>query len=221
MQGEALVSEQQCFWKVRVWDKDGQPGKWSEVGQWRMGLLKPEDWKAKWITAGTGTSNGLPVFRKAFDVKKPVQSALVYICGLGHYELRLDGKKVGDRFLDPAWSAYEKTVYYTTYDITKQLRRGSHAFEVLLGKGFYNTIGDRRVHGVKADRPLKLILQARVRYADGTDELIATDLTWRTASGPITHSAILGGEDYDARLEPKASSQGSFEEAFWHDGGCH
>ena len=49
--GVPLVSRMHCFWKVCVWDKDGQASAWSAPGSWTMGLLKPEDWNARWITA--------------------------------------------------------------------------------------------------------------------------------------------------------------------------
>lgn len=157
----------------------------------------------------------LPLFRREFTVEKPLRRAVVHVCGLGHHELFLNGRKVGDPFLDPAWTVFEKTLFYTTHDITTQLKPGAHAFGVMLGKGFYNTAGDRRVHGVNASRPLKLILQAHLFYADGTEQIIATDGNWRTAPGPITHSAILGGEDYDARAVPRGWMHAKFDDAHW------
>jgi len=216
--GKSLSSSQQVFWKVRVWDKDGAPSEWSDPASWTMGALSPQDWRAKWIMRGTGAVNGgrLPLFRRSFDLSRPVSRAVVHVCGLGHYDLFLDGHKVGGRFLDPAWSVYEKTVYYSTFDVTRALHDvGSHAFAVMLGKGFYNTVGDRRVHGVNADRPLKLILQAHLWFADGGEELIVSDSLWKTAEGPITHSAILGGEDYDARKLPVGWDRSGFDDTTW------
>ena len=121
--GKPLNSSQQVFWQVRVWDKDNPPSAWSRPASWTMGVLSPQDWRAKWIMHGTGkTGGGLPLFRKSFDLSRPVTRAVVHVCGLGHYDLFLDGRKVGDRFLDPAWSVYEKTAYYSTFDITDALR---------------------------------------------------------------------------------------------------
>ena len=48
-QGKPLVSHQRCFWKVKVWDKDGQESPWSKTAIWSMGLLQAGDWKAEWI----------------------------------------------------------------------------------------------------------------------------------------------------------------------------
>ncbi len=50
-QGQPLISRERCFWKVRIWDRNGDRSRWSQVAGWQMGLLKPEDWKAQWITA--------------------------------------------------------------------------------------------------------------------------------------------------------------------------
>ncbi|NLH43119.1 MAG: family 78 glycoside hydrolase catalytic domain [Planctomycetes bacterium] len=215
--GKPLGSSQQVFWRVRVWDKDGSPSAWSRPASWTMGVLEPGDWRARWIMQGTpAEGGGLPLFRKAFDVSRPVTRAVVHVCGLGHYDLFLDGRKVGDRFLDPAWSVYERTVYYSTFDITGALgERGSHVFGVMLGKGFYNTTGDRRVHGVNANRPLKLILQAHLWFADASEEFIVSDGSWKTTQGPITHSAILGGEDYDARRLPVGWDRPGFDDTTW------
>ena len=49
--GKDLQSRQSCAWKVRVWDKDDQPSQWSKPANWTMGLLKSDDWSARWIMA--------------------------------------------------------------------------------------------------------------------------------------------------------------------------
>ncbi len=211
-----LKSLQHIVWKVRVWDGEGNVSDWSPTAEWTMGILEPQDWRAKWIGCTEETaSTGLPLFRKSFEIAKPVKRALVCVSGLGHYDLFLDGHKVGDHFLDPAWSAYEKTVYYTIQDITAELTNGSHGFGVMLGKGFYNTTGDRRIHGVQANRPLKMIFQAQILYADGSEEWIVSDRSWKVCEGPITHSAILGGEDYDARKNPVGWNKPGYDDSQW------
>jgi len=106
-------------------DDQGGASPWSETARWTTALRQPDDWQAVWIGAGSfQPGQPLPLFRRAFEVAKPVRRALVHVCGLGQFDLFLDGKKVGDHFLDPAWSVYEKTVYYTTFDVTASSRRG-------------------------------------------------------------------------------------------------
>jgi hypothetical protein len=186
-----------------------------------MGLLGSTAWKAKWIRRKESSGRRaeapypLPIFRKVFNAKREIRKAEVSICGLGHYELFLNGAKVGIDFLSPAWSVYEKTVYYNTYDITESLRTGENAFAVMLGKGFYHTKGDRRIHGVDTARPLKLILQACIKYRDGSKQLIQSDSSWKVMDGPITHCAILGGSDYDARLLPDNWNLPSLDDSSW------
>jgi alpha-L-rhamnosidase len=54
--GSPLISRQSCFWKVRIWDRDGKPGTWSQVAQWQMALLQAADWSAQWIAAEPSNS---------------------------------------------------------------------------------------------------------------------------------------------------------------------
>ncbi|HOQ05095.1 MAG TPA: alpha-L-rhamnosidase N-terminal domain-containing protein, partial [Anaerohalosphaeraceae bacterium] len=215
--GPLLKSASFYFWKVKVWDRQGRRWAWSRPARWTTGLLNDQDWKAEWIQASQPQSSlyPLPIFRKTFAVKAGVQKAFVFVSGLGHYELYLNGGKVGDHFLAPAWSVYEKTVYYDTFDITDALREGPNTFGVMLGKGFYNTKGDRRIHFVKADRPLKLILQARIVYKDGSEQIVCTDDSWKWTYGPYLHNAILGGSSYDARRLPAGWAEPGFDDSRW------
>ena len=52
--GKPLNSEARVFWRVRVWPRgQADPGKWSDVGRWEMGLLNQADWRSKWLQAPT------------------------------------------------------------------------------------------------------------------------------------------------------------------------
>ncbi len=213
--GKPLVSEMPCYWKVRCWDKEDNPSPWSRTAEWSVGLLNPSEWTAQWIGADKPIQEGLPIFRKLFAIDKPVHRAFVSICGLGHYELFLNRRPVSDNFLDPAWSTYEKTVYYTTYDITELLVEGDNVFGVMLSKGFYNTEGDRRIHGVKSNRSLMFIAQAKIIFEDGSSRHIVSNGDWKTVPGPILHDAILGGTDYDARRLPDQWLSAGFDDSSW------
>ncbi len=106
--GRPLTSRTDCHWKVRIWDADDKASPFSEVAMWDMGLLTPEDWKGKWIsTPGKDNDMGpkpAPLFRKSFILSERPARARLYICGLGYHELRLNGEKVGDHVLDPAFT---------------------------------------------------------------------------------------------------------------------
>jgi len=192
--GLPLRSRERCYWRVRVWDKHGAPSDFSPVANWEMGLLAPGDWQAAWIGYTAGWPGRALYFRHAFEVKKPVLSARAYISGLGYYELRLNGAKVGDHVLDPGWTDYAKRVLYVTYDLGTNLRLGANMVAVVAGQGWY---GSPRV-----------LLQIELTYADGTRECIASEggsthapQVWQVSGGPITRNAIYDGETYDARRE--------------------
>ncbi len=192
--GAPLASRQRCYWRVRVWDSQGVPSEFSRVESWEMGLLAPADWRAAWIGYTAGWQGRALYFRHTFAVNKPVRSARAYISGLGYYELRLNGAKVGDHVLDPGWTDYAKRVLYVTYDVGEQLRMGANTVGVVAGQGWYGSP--------------KVLLQIELTYADGTSDRIATEggsthtpSLWQVSGGPITRNAIYDGETYDARLE--------------------
>lgn len=170
---------------------------------------------APWHKLGLPHEHLLPVFHKAFSLEKPVRRALVHVCGLGQYKLYVNGQSASATFLDPPWSTYEKTAYYNTLDVTSLLRPGQNAFGVILGKGCYNILGDRRVHGNLNEYPLKMILQAQIEYADGSTQVVASDGSWKWTRGPMTHNAILGGTDYDARRMPKDFATPALDSSTW------
>lgn len=145
--------------------------------------------------------NRLPLFQKTFELEKTPQRALIHICGLGQYELSLNGKKVGDAVIDPGWTNYRKTCLYSTYEVTDDLLAGNNTLSVLLGNGMYNVRGGRYIKFSGSFGDPKLICRLQIDHADGTSRIIGSDASWQVAPGPITFSCTYGGEDYDARLE--------------------
>ena len=209
--GKPLESRKQCHWKVRAWDKNDHPSAWSAPAQWTMGLLTPDQWQAKWIVAPMP----LPLLRRGFDVSKSVRRAEVYVCGLGFYELYLNGRKVGDSVLEPGWTNYRKSCLYNVYDVTSQLRQGRNAMGVMLGNGMYNVEGGRYTKFKGSFGPPKMILQLHVDYADGTSLVVASDASWKASAGPKTFSCIFGGEDYDARKVISGWALPDFDDSTW------
>jgi PelA/Pel-15E family pectate lyase len=215
--GRALKSSQQAFWKVRVWDKDGKASSWSQTASWIMGLLKVADWQAKWITANRSDKDPLPNFGKSIRLSEPVKQAIIHICGLGHYELSINGRRVGDYQMDPGWTNYRKTCLYSSYDVTSMLEPGDNCIAVMLGNGMYNVPGGRYTKFKGTFGPPKLICQIHVTFVDGSTAVIASDETWKYALGPIVFSCIFGGEDYDARREQAADLIGGWDRPDFDD----
>ena len=153
--------------------------------------------------------------RQSFRIDKPVEKAIVYVSGLGHYQLSLNGKNVSADLFAPAWSDYDKTVYYNTYSVDTLLSAGENVIGVLLGNGFYNAVGNRYRKLWVTFGPPTLFLELHLRYTDGTEEIISSNKDWKYDLSPITFNDIYGGEDYDARLEQPGWNCSRFDDSQW------
>jgi len=231
--GPALHSETTYFWKLRVWDQNGVESPWSEPQSWTTALLANSDWSAKWIAAtpdgppraqtresdepAMEPAKPMPIFRRDLAVAKRVKQALVFITGLGQYELTVNGTDVANTVLNPGWTDYRKTILYQTYDVTRLLRQGGNTLGVMLGNGMYDipAVADRYSKFIGSFGQPKLILQLRLLFADGTTATIVSDKSWKTTSGPIVFSSTYGGEDYDARKEPAGWKTTNFDDSAW------
>lgn len=227
--GKPLASGQDVFWKVRVWTNEGEPSVWSSAASWRMGVLKPADWKAKWISASGPMPEGeptpalpSPVLRKELKLDKPVKRAVATVSALGLYELRINGQRVGDHVLAPEWTDYHKRVQYQAYDVTPLLKAGANAIGATLGDGWY--AGRIGISHIVADGPLRnfygrrlaLLVQMEIEYADGSRQTVITDGTWKaTTDGPVRKACLLDGEVYDAREEMPGWDAPGFDDSAW------
>lgn len=227
--GKKLSSEMICFWKVRVWDEDGNVSDWSNTAQWEMALLNQNDWKALWINDGKiGPKNEeemyqedpAPLFRHDFIVDKKIVNARLYVTGVGYYEASINGRRVGDHMLDPGWTNYSKRVQYSTYDVTSLLRRKGNSIGITLGNGWYNPLPlpmftryNLRDH-LTIGRP-QFIAQLRIDFTDGTSQTVVSNENWKTYEGPIIRNNIYLGEIYDARKEIKGWDTFGFDDSKW------
>jgi len=192
--GKPLESGRTYYWRVKYWDKDGAESGWSDTAFFETGLFNREEWKGQWI----GGENQL---RREFLLNAKVRRARAHICGLGYYELRLNGQKVGCNVLDPGWTTYDKRVLYVTHDLTGFLRQGPNAIGVILGNGWY--------------RSRALLLQLNIELEDGNRVEVVSDTTWKAKNGPILQDSIYNGEIYDARLETPGWDLPGFDESAW------
>ena len=217
--GAPLASSRQAFWKVQSFDAAGQTSAWSDVASWTMGVLSEADWQARWIGASSPTSQSLRL-RREFESRPGLRRAVAHVCGLGHYEMMLNGQRVGADLLAPGWSKYDRTCLYDTYDVTGLFKPvtnavGTNAVGLTLGNGMYNVPGGRYTKFTGTFGPLKAIAQIRLEYEDGTVDTIGTDGRWRVAPGPITFSCVYGGEDHDARLDSAGWDAAGFAAEGW------
>ncbi|MCR4588185.1 MAG: glycoside hydrolase family 78 protein [Lachnospiraceae bacterium] len=242
-QGKTLQSRQLVYWKVKVWDEKGDESPWSEVSFFETGLLKEEDWSAKWIGQGDaycGDHSVSPLFVRDFTGKnKAIRKARIYISGLGMFRLSVNGDTVEDTFFDPGESSGGKTVYYVTYDVTNLIRKGENTVGVELGNGQYcgflinpvmtgaegNELPAHRYQkndGVVYARGIqgkkKLIFQLEITYEDETCQRVISDEEWKWIDGPTIFQNWYGGEDYDATLEIPAWNKPGTNRDGWKNG---
>jgi alpha-L-rhamnosidase len=233
--GAKLPSRQVCHWKVRCWDKDGQPSEWSAPAFWSMGLMKSADWQARYITFKDETpiftdreSHFLPParqYRKQFTIARPVRRATVYATALGIYELHLNGRRVGDAFFAPGWTDYRQRAYYDAYDVTNWVQMGDNAIGAWVADGWYSGyvgfglltgIGTERIGRYTYGKTPSVMAQLEIEYEDGAVQTIGTDPTWKvTGDGPVRQADMLMGESYDARLENADWSKPGFNDSRW------
>ena len=200
-------------------------------GRWSNAEFKKDDFKAKWADVDTLSARSIMLRRefttdgqpenesrkgKKRQTEKTITDAVVYVSGLGHYEMRINGVKVGDSEFAPLWSEYDKTVYYNVYDVTPLLAIGDNAITVLLGNGFFNVQGGKRYSKLQTSFGApQLLMRLDINYSDGTSQSIVSDTQWKYSPSPITFNSIYGGESYDARLEQRGCHNTGFDDTSW------
>ena len=238
--GKPLASGARAYWRVRAWDNQKQVSDYSAPAFFEIGLLKKEDWQpGYWIGASElpllKTDPGSPfqpthgenadepvnpaiLLRREFTLPGKIKSARAYICGLGYFELTINGKRVGDHVLDPGHTDFDHRVLYVTHDVTSDLKEGANALSVVLGGGWYDMPTPEEEERQKAPwrRSPRALIQVNVTMADGTTQMISSDEKWRvTTAGPVVFNSVRGGEIYDARKELKGWDQPGFKDEKW------
>ncbi|MDQ5930814.1 MAG: alpha-L-rhamnosidase [Bacteroidota bacterium] len=243
--GKALKTETKYFWKVKVWNQNNKAFHWSKTHFFRTAPSQ-SDLNPTWIGAITKADSHLPegrkfhavtfkkakkdsiinasdslsrrsiLLRKPFSVTKEIKEAVVYISGLGHYELTINGKKIGNSEFAPLWTDYDKTVNFNTYELTAaQLQNGENVIGVTLGNGMYNMLAERYAKFFVSFGPPTLFFKMKLRYKDGSSSIIKSDESWKYSQSPITYNSIFGGEDYNANLEQKGWDTKDFKDLNW------
>ena len=236
--GKALQSGRTYYWKLHARPNVAYIPE-TAYGHFTTGIMQPQEWNtAQWIgyeampdssriypgVHGSGNkldTKGLkrpvvPYFRKSFQVQKQVRQAVVFVSGLGQYELYLNGRRVGNNFLAPGWTNYNKTCLYNTFDVTQQLQQQENVMGAIVGNGFLNINRERYRKLVIAQGYPMLRLKLLIRYTDGSSNEIVTDESWKVAPSPVTFTSIYGGEDYNAILEQTGWCSAGFADNNWN-----
>ena len=231
------------YWQVRVWNEKGVASDLSKkqkirvvpekidaewigaitrkdaklpYGRFPNSVFKKDSFKTKWADVDTLSARSI-ILRKDFDTgRKRITDAVVYVCGLGHYRLNINGATVGDAEFAPVWSEYDKTVYYNVFDVTDLITAGGNAVSVLLGNGMFNVQRMGRYSKLQTSfGPPQMLLRLEINYADGTRQVIKSGDDWKYSLSPITFNSIYGGESYDARLEQQGCCKAGFDDSGW------
>lgn len=215
--GIALKSNQNCYWKVRVWDKDGNTTGWSPESRFSMGLLKPSDWQGDWIRYKEADNIKHIWYRKNFSLKSVPSLAFVHLCSIGYHELYVNGQRIGTRVLSPGVTDLEKRALYVTYDITGKLKNGDNVIAVWTGPGWARSDGSYGKGVWKQDS----IFKCQVNMSNGVS--LHSNASWKCKISSSENKGLwkgggkgeYGGEIIDARRHISDWNTASYDDTDW------
>jgi alpha-L-rhamnosidase len=195
-----LTSRESVQVRVRV-SGAGMRSDWSDPATVEAGLLRTDDWRARFVSPRQlgGLGAPAPVLRSALEVPGGVVKARLYATAHGLYAARLNGRQVGDQVLAPGWTSYAHRLRYQTVDVTDLVREGGNELEVLLGNGWYRgRLGWDGRRGLYGDR-LALLAQLEVTTSDGTVHVLGTDSSWTARESGVLLDDLYDGQRTDLR----------------------
>lgn len=190
--------------RLTVEDNHGQTAE--STAEFETGRLD-SPWKAQWITdpayrfVQKKVSPVPMTFRRDICLKKEVKCARIYATAMGIYELSLNGKKVGEDYFAPGYTAYRKRLQYQTYDVTESLAEENRLTAVVAGGWAVGAFNYKRVNRAYANRQA-FLCELRVEYTDGSVEIYGTNEKWQVSrEGNYRAAEFYAGENYDATIE--------------------
>lgn len=210
--GTKLASNQDCYWKVRIHDKDGASSEWSAPARFSMGLLEKSDWQGPWVHHPDAPLEKHIWFRKNLKLKEAVPAAFLHVASLGYHELYVNGQRAAPDTFGPALTRLDKRVLYVTYDLRHLLKVGDNVIALWQGPGW------TRYKYFKTRPALRVQLNAK--SADGREITLSADSTWRcqissseNTGGAKAHDN--GGEQIDARKDIPDWNAVGFDDRAW------
>ena len=212
-EGSVLESRQLCWWRVRVWDAEGNVSAWSEPQRFGVGILGDDRIDGSFI--GLPSEDGTaPLLRKSFTVKRAGKTAFLHVNSLGYHEVYINGAKVGDAVLTPAVSQMDKRSLINTYDVTGYLKDGENEIVLWTAQGWYRN----GAFGLSPDGPL-VRAELDILGKNGWERLLGTDPEWMAAksgySDNLPQFSNLTGEIIDARGVPASMGKEDLDRLAW------
>lgn len=138
------------------------------------------------------------------------EKAVLRATALGLYFAELNGVRVGDRYLTPGWTSYNKMLQVQEYDVSALLKDGENVLLFTVGEGWYcgglTWEQKRHIYGEQTAVCADLI------FADRT---VSTDESWTAKESVIRESGIYDGEtqDFTAKLKPLTVCEIAFDKS--------
>jgi alpha-L-rhamnosidase len=219
-EGDSLKPFTRYFWAVTIWGQARKRSDVSPVASFETGMMNQGNWKGSWISDSRDVDlKPAPYFRKTFTVSGKIKSARQYIAVAGLYELYINGKRIGDHQLDPAYTRFDRRTLYLTHDITSFIKEGKNTVVVLLGNGWYNHQSTAVWYFDKAPwraRP-NFCTDIRITLENDSVQYVKSDTDWKTALSPVIFNSIYTGEHYDANMEYTEVYSADFDDSGWNN----
>ena len=219
-QGDSLKPFTKYYWSLMFWDQNHKSSVIAPVASFETGMIDIKNWQGSWISDSRDVDlKPAPYFRKTFTISRKVKSARQYIAVAGLYELYINGAKIGNHRLDPAYTRYDRRTLYLSHDVTSLIHTGENTIGVILGNGWYNHQSTAVWYFDKAPwraRP-KFCTDLRITYDDGSVETITSGTDWKTSLSPVIFNSIYTGEHYDARLNITGWNKSEFNDSKWEN----
>lgn len=207
------------YWQVTAWDKTGNHKITSPISSFETAQINQSDWTGVWITDNHDKDYpSAPMLRKSFTTQEKIQQARLYVSAAAYYKMTLNGQPVTSSHLNPGFTHYDKRNLYNTYDVTSLLHTGENVLSAVLGNGFYNEAAPVATWSYEQarwrNRP-RMICEMHISYTNGEEQIITSDSSWKTATGPYAQNNIYSGDTYDARLAIAGWNKPGFDDSKW------
>ena len=164
------------------------------------------------------SGNGMPMLRSCFEIGKEIASARLYVTARGVFDFFVNGSRIGNDYLNPGITQYNKTHLYQIFDITEFLTKGQNAVGAILSEGWWSggTTYEGQNWNYFGDR-LSLLAKIHVRFTDGSSmSVVSRPENWKyTTEGPIRYGSLFQGEVYDARRETARWACPDYDDSSW------